>query len=266
MEMINIKNIRLNKKAVVLTIISIVLIAFIAYSCIKLFPLIMSLQNEKNLIEFKEYVQNLKLNGILLFLIIQILQIFIAIIPGELVELLAGLLYGTWGGLILCLIGNAIASFLIYLVVRLFAKSFTIKFQEKLATYNFLNNKKKILLYLFLIYLIPGLPKDILTYLVPFLPVSYTQFIIVTSIARIPSIISSTYSSYSILEQNYLIAIIVIALFSIIAIVGFIFRDNIISFIKKDSEKDKIADEKKEWKNGANIKYKSIWIQYFFRC
>jgi len=243
--MINIKNIRVTKKAVVLTILSTILIALTIYACIKLFPFIISLNNEENLSAFKEYVDDLGFKGVLLFLLIQILQVFIAIIPGEIVELLAGLLYGTWGGLVLCLIGNAIASFLIYLTVRLFAKNYTIKVQEKLKNYSFLNNKKKVAFYLFLIYLIPGIPKDIITYLVPFLPIGFVPFILVTSIARIPSIISSTYSSYSILEQNYLIAIIVIITFTILAILGFIFKDKIMNLIRKNSEKETEKDEKR---------------------
>ena len=82
-------------------------------------------------------------------------------------------------------------------MVKLFAKKYMIKLQEKLKQYDFLNNKKKVAIYLFIIYLIPGIPKDIITYLVPFLPIGFLPFIAVTSIARIPSIISSTYSSAS---------------------------------------------------------------------
>ena len=174
----------------------------------------------------------------MIILFIQILQVFIAFIPGEIVELIAGLLYGTWGGLAICLLGNLIASFLIYLVIKTFAKKYMIKFQEKLKHYSFLNNRKKVAIYLFVIYLIPGIPKDIITYLVPFLPINFLAFIIVTSIARIPSIISSTYSSNSFLNNNYTIAIVMIVIFALLAVVGFIFKDKIVAALKKDSAKE----------------------------
>lgn len=232
-------NIRIKKSTI---IIALVILIITIFSCIKLLPFIMSLTKEENRLAFKDYISNLGIKGFLIVLLIQLLQIFIAFIPGEIIEILAGLLYGTWGGLAICLLGNAIASFLIFVVVKFFAKSYRYKLQDKLAQYNFLNNKKKVALYLFIIYLIPGIPKDIITYLVPFLPINFTEFLIVTSIARIPSIISSTYSSHSLLNNNYIIPIIIMSIFAILAVIGFIFKDKIITYLKKDHEKQENAD------------------------
>ena len=119
-----------------------------------------------------------------------------------------------------------------------------IKLQEKLKQYDFLNNKKKVAIYLFIIYLIPGIPKDIITYLVPFLPIGFLPFIAVTSIARIPSIISSTYSSASFLDNNYVMAIIVVAIFTILGLLGFIYREKILALIRKNNKE--ITNENKE--------------------
>lgn len=218
---------------VLLLILSVIVTVFV-----KLFPFISSLTQEENLIEFKNYISNLGIKGILLVLLIQALQVFIAFIPGEVVEIIAGLLYGTWGGLVICLIGNFIGSLLIYLLVKFAAPNVVNKLQDKLSQYSFLNNRKKVSLYLFIIYLIPGLPKDIITYCVPFLPISFTSFIAVTSVARIPSIISSTYSSHSILNNNYIIPLIVISIFVILAILGFIFKDKIIKHIKNKNDNE----------------------------
>ena len=223
-------------KKVIICSFAIILVVLCICLCIKLVPFIASLQNEVTRIEFENYINDLGIKGFLLFLLIQIAQIFIAFIPGEIVELLAGILYGPWLGLLVCLLGNFIGSFLIYSIVKLFASKYMIKLQEKLSHYSFLNNRKKIGLYLFIIYLIPGIPKDIITYLVPFLPINFLTFIIVTSIARVPSIISSTYSSDSILNNNYTIAIILLAIFALLAIIGFIFKDKIIKILKKDNE------------------------------
>lgn len=229
---------KLKKRILMILFIAIVL-AVIIFGCIKLLPFVFSLQDESNRIAFENYINNLGFWGILLVLTIQILQVFIAFIPGEIIELLAGLLYGTWGGLFICLVGNFIGSLLIYLIVKTFASKYMIKLKEKLSTYSFLNNKKKVALYLFIIYLIPGIPKDIITYLVPFLPINFYIFILVTSIARIPSIISSTYSSNSFLNNNYTMAIIIVIIFAILAIVGFIFKDKILAMLKKNDEKEK---------------------------
>ena len=63
--------------------------------------------------------------GAVIFLVIQILQVVIAFIPGEPVELAAGLLYGTWGGLLICLTGILLGSSMIFAVVRRLASSGT---------------------------------------------------------------------------------------------------------------------------------------------
>jgi uncharacterized membrane protein YdjX (TVP38/TMEM64 family) len=116
---------------ILIALFLVVVLAISIYACIKLVPLLNSLSNEENLLKFKEYIDSLGFVGILMFLGIQIAQVFIAFIPGEIVELMAGLLYGTWGGLALCLIGNFIGSFMIYCVVKLFAQKYMIKYQEK---------------------------------------------------------------------------------------------------------------------------------------
>lgn len=231
-----------NKRKYFTIIIGIILSIVILAICIRLLPFIISLKNETNRIKFENYISSLGIKGVAVILLIQILQVFIAFIPGELVELLAGFLYGTWGGLAICLLGNLIASLLIFSLVKFLAKNHLSKFQEKLKQYSFLNNKKKIALYLFIIYLIPGLPKDIFTYLAPFLPINFWIFILVTSIARIPSIISSTYSSHSILNSNYTMAIIIFVIFTLLAILGIIYKDKIIAFLKKDNEKKENYD------------------------
>lgn len=232
-----------NSQKKILTIIFLAIIAILVVAvCIKLIPFITSLQDEATRIAFENYIDSIGIWGILLMIVIQILQVFIAFIPGEIVELVAGFLYGTWGGLAICLIGNVIGSLLIYLIVTTFAKQYMIKYKEKLKQYSFLNNKKKVAIYLFIIYLIPGIPKDIITYLAPFLPINFIAFIIVTSIARIPSIISSTYSSTSFLNNNYTIAIIMIIIFALLAVLGFIFKDKILLALKKDHEKEENSD------------------------
>ena len=232
-----------NKHKIILISFALIIgITLLILTCIKLIPFITSLSQEENRLHFQQFISDFGIKGILIMVFLQILQVFIAFIPGEIIELLAGFIYGTWGGLIICLIGNAIGSFLIYATVKFFANKYTIKLQDKFKTYSFLNNKKKVALYLFVIYLIPGLPKDIITYLIPFLPITFHIFIITTSIARIPSIISSTYSSKSILDNNYTIAIILFVIFSILAIIGFIFKNNIITLFK-NSNNDKSRKE-----------------------
>lgn len=221
-----------NKKKILVISLCIVMLLLTAYICYKLIPFLSSLKDTDNQQRFKEYIKNMGFKGWLALLTIQILQIFIAFIPGEIVELLAGVLYGAWGGLLLCLIGIAIASVLIYYTVKLFANKYMIKYKEKLKTYSFLNDPKKIHLYFFILFLIPGIPKDIFIYLAPFLPIKFSTFIVVSLIARIPSIISSTIVGDSFVKGNYVLSIVIFVVFAILGILGILFNDKIINLLK----------------------------------
>lgn len=221
-----------NKKKIIVISLCIVMLLLTIYICYKLIPLLISLKDTDNQQRFKEYIKSMGFKGWLALLTIQILQIFIAFIPGEIVELLAGILYGTWGGLLLCLIGIAIASILIYYTVKLFANKYMIKYKEKLKAYSFLNDPKKIHLYFFILFLIPGIPKDIFIYLAPFLPIRFSTFIVVSLIARIPSIISSTIVGDSFVKGNYILSIVIFAIFAILGTLGILFNDKIINLLK----------------------------------
>ena len=221
-----------NKKKIFVISLCIVMLLLTIYICYKLIPLLISLKDADNQQRFKEYIKNMGFKGWLALLTIQVLQIFIAFIPGEVVELLAGVLYGAWGGLLLCLLGISIASILIYYTVKLFANKYMIKYKEKLKTYSFLNDPKQIHLYFFILFLIPGIPKDIFIYLAPFLPIKFSTFIVVSLIARIPSIISSTIVGDSFMKGNYVLSIVIFVVFAIFGTLGILFNDKIINLLK----------------------------------
>lgn len=226
------------KKKNLITIFLLTLFIFLTiYVCYKLIPLFISLKEPENQEKFKNHIQNLGWKGWFTLLTIQILQIFIAFIPGEIVELLAGILYGSLGGLFICLLGIVIGSILIYYTMKLFANKYIVKYKEKLKTYSFLKNPKKIDIYLFFLFFIPGIPKDIFIYLAPFLPIKFINFLIISAIARIPSILSSTIIGNSLIEGNYLTSIIIFVVFAFLGTIGILFKDKIIYLFSKNNKK-----------------------------
>ena len=227
-----------NKRKLLIIILSTIVFFLTLYICYKLVPLLTSLKEPERQEKFKNYIENMGIFGWLAVLTIQILQIFIAFIPGEIVEILAGILYGALGGLLICLLGVLLGSILIYYLIKLFVNKHLEIYKEKLKTYSFLKNPKKIHIYLFLIILIPGIPKDIFIYLVPFLPIKFSSFLIISIIARIPSILSSTIVGNSLVKGNYLLSIIILAIFATIGILAIISHDKIIGLFKKNSHQE----------------------------
>lgn len=226
-----------NKRKILIILLTAIFFVLAVYICYKLIPLLVSLKDYDRQEQFKNYIYDMGWKGWLIMLTIQVLQIFIAFIPGEIVEILSGILYGGLGGLFICLLGILIGSILIYYTVKFFANRYLIKLKDKLKEYSFLNNPKKIHIYLFIIFLTPGLPKDIFIYLVPFLPIKFSSFLILSLIARIPSIASSTIIGNSLMDGNYLLSIIIFASFALIGITVILFSNKIFDTFKKQSNK-----------------------------
>lgn len=226
------------KRNIFIIIISILTLLAAGYLAYKIIPLFSSLKSIETQQKLEKYILDKGWKGWGLLLIIQILQIFIAFIPGEIVEIVSGLLYGPIGGLFICLLGILLGSLLIYYTVKLLAKSNLNKYKSKLQSYTFLNNPKKIHIYLFILFLLPGIPKDIFIYTAPFLPIEFTNFLIISLVARIPSILSSTIIGNSLMEGNYLTSIIVFSTFALIGIIVILFKDKLFNIFKKHEDKD----------------------------
>ena len=141
-----------------------------------------------------------------------ILQVFVAIIPGEPLEIGAGYAFGMLEGTLLCLAGAVIGSLLIFLFARSFGvRAVKIFFPgDKLRSLKFLNNAKHRNLLIFIIIFIPGTPKDLLSYFAGLTDMKLSTWIMITAIARIPSVITSTIGGDALGMQNYVFAIIVL--------------------------------------------------------
>ena len=175
-----------------------------------------------NRARFWKWIDGLGPIGILVFLLIQILQVVIAIIPGEPVELAAGMLYGVWGGLAVCLAGILIGSVGIFTLVRRLGKPFVQKIldEETVKKYDFLHDAQKLDTLIFLMFLIPGTPKDALTYLCPLTDIRPSHFLLLSTLARVPSVISSTFAGANFADGNWLGSLIVLLITSLVGLLG----------------------------------------------
>ncbi len=193
------------------------------------------LNDPQKLQEYINKITNTGFLGALIFILIQILQVVVAFIPGEAVEIVAGAMFGPLLGLILCLIGLNLATLIIFGLVKLLGKPFVNEnVKEKTQSrLKFLQDPNRSLVIIFFIFLIPGIPKDILIYPIPLTKIKMWKFMIVSSIARIPSILSSNFIGAAILKQNYLTAGIIFGVFLLLAVIGLIFNKKIYEVINK---------------------------------
>ncbi|MEG1996392.1 MAG: VTT domain-containing protein [Oscillospiraceae bacterium] len=211
----------------------------LALITIWIFPYIVSLKDEQVRETFKNYIHAKGIIGVLILLAMQVVQVVIAVIPGEVVEVVSGILYGTIGGYLICTVGMLIGTITIYYLVKLLGASFAKKMVdgEKLAKYKFLHNAKKLEIITFILFFIPGTPKDLLTYVMPFTPIKPFRLFIIIAVARIPSIISSTFAGSSLGQGRIGQSLIVFIIIGIVGILGIIFNEKLIAFFNKEKAK-----------------------------
>lgn len=225
----------------------IIFIAIMGILTIVLWPYIERLATDEGREQFKEWIDGLGFLGWLATLGIQLLQIFVAFIPGEPVELILGYVWGPWLGMLTCLIGIFIGTMVIFLLVRKLGMKFVRKVvgTDDLTKYKFLSDKNKVELTVFILFFIPGTPKDALTYIAPFAPISPIKYLLIATLARIPSIITSTILGDSVAEGNYLFAVIVFVITAVISVVGIVFGNKYIEKRQKKRDeklKNNLAD------------------------
>ena len=202
------------------------IIAIIVY----VFPLIKDLSTVEGQLAFKDKIQNSGLYGILLLFALQFTQIFLFIIPGEPIEILAGICYGGFWGTVFILVSNIIISLFIILSVRKLGKKFAYSFYDeekikKIENSKLFKNPQKIELIMAILFFIPGTPKDLLVYVAGLLPIKTYRFILISTIARIPSIVTSTLAGSRIMAGDWKMSIILyLGISVIVAIIVFVFN------------------------------------------
>jgi uncharacterized membrane protein YdjX (TVP38/TMEM64 family) len=193
-------------------------------------PFVINLRVSEYRERFSVWVEGLGFKGMAILLGIQILQIVLAFIPGGPVELAAGAAYGAWGGFAICILGCAIATAGIFLAVRTFGAPLAQWFSGKELTgkYAFLRNTKKLSLALFILYLIPGIPKDALTYIVPLGTIKLRRFLIISTGARVPAILASTMLGSSMLRGHWALILALFAATAVTGIAGVLYGERIV--------------------------------------
>ena len=180
--------------------------------------------SEENLQRLQSFVSEHWIAGALIFIGICLVQVVIALIPGEAVEIAAGVIFGSFLGTVLCLVGITLGSIVVILLVRRFGRKFVESLypREKIDSLPILNNPKKRNVTIFFLFLIPGTPKDLITYIVGLTEVSVPMYILLTTVARIPSILMSTLGGDAFGEGKIFKAIMIFAAAAIISGAGYV--------------------------------------------
>lgn len=172
--------------------------------------------------QFQALVDSYGIWGRLIFVGMVVLQVIVAFIPGEPIELAAGYAFGLMEGSLLTLAGFLIGSWLVFILVRKFGVKLVEVFfpPEKILEFSFLKNPKKTKTIAFLLMLIPGTPKDFLSYFAGLTQLNVKQWLLIVTIGRLPSLISSTATGAAAGQKNYILSGIVLGITMLLTVAG----------------------------------------------
>ena len=171
---------------------------------------------------FRAWVDSSGLWGRVAFVGMVVFQLIIAIIPGEPLEMGAGYAFGAVEGTLLCIIGCVIGSALVFLFVRRFGVKLVEVFfpREKIRSLRFLQDSRRLNLLTFIVFFIPGTPKDLLSYFIGLTDMKLGTWLLITAVARIPSIVTSTVTGDALGLKDYQFALIAFGVTLALSLLG----------------------------------------------
>jgi uncharacterized membrane protein YdjX (TVP38/TMEM64 family) len=204
-------------------------------------PLFLYLNNPEFFRQFKSledvnaFLDNYKSYAGLVYIGLQVVQIVISIVPGQPVQLAAGYAFGVILGYILSVIGILIGSIISFYLGRLLGKDliYLIFGEERLHKFISALNSKKGILIVFLIYLIPGIPKDVFGYAGGISTMRGVTFIIISMVARTPAMLCSIAVGEMFRNENYMSIVIVVSVVIVLVVVGVIMHKRFTAFVDR---------------------------------
>ncbi len=186
--------------------------------------------------QLRAFIENWGALAPVAFIFIQGLQVVMAPIPGEFTGAVGGFIFGAVPNIVYSTVGLTVGSLIAFLAARIVGLPL-VKMAvpcEMVERFEFLTKRKGALL-AFVLFAIPGFPKDILCYLLGLSPMGFVSFATVCTLGRIPGTVMLSYSGAAVYNENWWLLIILAAAALVAIAVFFLIRDRIEWWVKKRS-------------------------------
>jgi len=184
--------------------------------------------------EFKKTISSYGAYAPLAYILLQIIQVIIAPIPGGAIEFLGGVLFGVKAGFIFSMIGLLIGSWIAFNLARIFEKIAVEKFvsEQTRKKFDYLVEHEGVILS-FILFLLPGFPKDALCYILGLTPMHLGIFLIISTIGRIPGTLIATLQGAKAFDHQYYTFGILLGASALVILVFYIYHGEIHNLVKK---------------------------------
>lgn len=191
---------------------------------------------------FRAWVDGYGVFGKAVFVGMVVLQVVVAFIPGEPIELAAGYAFGFWEGSLLTLAGLLLGSALVFALVKRFGVKLVEVFfdRSKIREFSFLKNPKKTRAIALILMTIPGTPKDFLSYFAGLTQLKIGEWLAIVAIGRLPSLITSTVTGAAAGSANYVLSIVMLGVTLVITAVGAVYYRRISKQQREEENAEKL--------------------------
>lgn len=165
----------------------------------------------------------------LAFMGLQILQVVVFVIPGEIVQIAGGFAFGLWGGALWSILGILAGSLVNFGVGRVLGRPFveSVFGADRIRRVDSATAGGKAAAGFLLLFAIPGIPKDILTYAAGASRLPFAAFIVVSTLGRLPGILGSAYMGSAVYDKEFGLAVTIIVVSTVLFALGLLFRDRL---------------------------------------
>lgn len=207
--------------------------------------------NVKSLSHLPSTLADNKFEAFGVLILMQILQIIVCVIPGQPIQMASSYTFGFWGGLLITIIGAVLGTIITYCIAAFLGKSAMrlIFGREKINKYSKKLNNRKSYLLIFIIYLIPGIPKDSVSYIAGISEIKLRPFVYMSTLGRIPGVAGSLLIGYFSKTHNYQGMVVVVLIALITFVISIYRRKDIAAWVDSVEEKgDRMEEIEKEYR------------------
>jgi len=168
-----------------------------------------------------------------IFILLQALQVIISPIPGELTGAVGGYVYGVSFGFLFSTVGLTLGSWAAFEIADILGKPFIERFMRRdiLDKFNFISTNTGAVI-CFLLFLLPGFPKDVLCYVLGLTGMRLSTFLIVSTLGRMPGTYMLTIQGASLRSQHYATAVLVAVISAVLVVLGYLYKDHFVHRMK----------------------------------
>ena len=171
----------------------------------------------------------------LAFIGLQIMQVIIFVIPGEAVQVAGGFAFGLWLGTLWSVLGILAGSLVNFSVGRMLGRPFALAVlgQERMDRVEAATKGGKVNAGFLLLFAIPGIPKDALTYAAGASSLRFGAFIAVPTLGRLPGIVGSSFMGSAVFDKDYVAVLIILFIALAMLFLGLLFRPRLHIFVER---------------------------------